>query len=76
MRSHAAHVSSINNSRHHRGSEDGGSSTFGDLHHGVVANFEREKGSTDSSRLGKGERGPITKTMSYSVSRDEGQGGV
>jgi hypothetical protein len=62
MRSHAAHVYSGNDSR--RRSKDRGSEGFEER--------EREK-SSSSSEIGERERerkGPITKTISYSVRRE------
>jgi hypothetical protein len=61
MRSHAAHVYSSNDSRVHA-SDDGGDSTFEDHRN----DSGREKSSSDTNG-----RGPITKTMSYSVRRDD-----
>jgi hypothetical protein len=64
MRSHAAHVYSSNDSRVHA-SDDGGDSTFED-HRNDKFDNGREKSSSDTNG-----RGPITKTMSYSVRRDD-----
>lgn len=73
IRDHAAHMHSSNKFRMHhfdQESADGASSDFGD-HHGPAASCERKKHSDDSDDYGTGHRAPITKTVSYTVRREE-----
>lgn len=72
MRDHAAGMHSSNEFRLHqsdRESVDGGSWVF-ENQHGVVRNLEPKISSDDSGEDGGSRRGPITKTVSYSVRRD------
>ena len=78
MRSHAAHLHSGNEFQLHHSDDsiDGGNSAFEDRHD-FKGSHERKASSHDQGDYGGGSHhGPITKTMSYTVRRDEPQKGT